>query len=70
MKRKYIQDPETHKLVPAEEYARKERSGVQIMSDISPYRSIIDGSVITSRSRHREHLKRHGCIEVGDQKQF
>lgn len=38
----------------------------QVMPDINPYVSQIDGSVITSRSRHREHLKAHGCVEVGN----
>lgn len=38
----------------------------QVMPDIQPYRSQIDGSLITSRSRHREHLKAHGCVEVGN----
>lgn len=38
-----------------------------VMADIKPYRSIIDGSEITSRSRHREHLRQHGCIEVGNE---
>lgn len=37
-----------------------------IMPDIKPYKSMIDGSEITSRSRHREHLKEHGCVEVGN----
>lgn len=39
----------------------------QIMPDIQPYQSMIDGREITSRSRHREHLKAHGCIEVGNE---
>ena len=39
----------------------------EVMPDIKPYRSMIDGSIITSRSKHREHLRRHGCIEIGDQ---
>lgn len=39
-----------------------------VMNDIKPYQSMIDGSEITSRSRHREHLQRHGCIEVGNEK--
>ena len=38
-----------------------------VMPDIDPYRSVIDGSLITSRSRHREHLRDHGCIEVGNE---
>lgn len=37
-----------------------------VIPDIQPYRSMIDGSEITSRSRHRAHLKAHGCIEVGN----
>lgn len=40
----------------------------QILLDIQPYKSMIDGSMITSRSKHREHLKQHGCIEVGNEK--
>ena len=37
-----------------------------VMGDIKPYKSMIDGSIIHSRSRHREHLKAHGCVEVGN----
>lgn len=38
-----------------------------VMPDIKPYKSMITGEVISSRSKHREHLKRHGCVEIGDQ---
>lgn len=38
----------------------------QVMPDIEPYRSMIDGKIINSRSRHREHLRDHGCEEVGN----
>lgn len=41
----------------------------QVMSDIDPYTSQIDGSTITSRSKHRAHLQAHGMIEVGNEKQ-
>jgi hypothetical protein len=37
-----------------------------IMPDIQPYKSMIDGSMITSRSHHRAHLKQHNCVEVGN----
>ena len=37
-----------------------------IMPDIAPYTSMIDGTMITSRSQHREHLKAHDCIEIGN----
>jgi hypothetical protein len=38
-----------------------------IISDKVEYRSTITGEPITSRSQHREHLKRHGCVEVGNE---
>lgn len=41
-------------------------SGPQVVRDIEPYRSMIDGSVIDGRKRHRDHLRAHGCIEVGN----
>jgi hypothetical protein len=43
-------------------------TGPMIMPDIQPYTSMIDGSTITSRSHHREHLRAHGCIEVGNER--
>ena len=42
------------------------RHDYHVMPDIKPYRSMIDGKEITSRSRHREHLRAHGCVEVGN----
>lgn len=39
-----------------------------ILPDIQPYRSMIDGSMITSRSQHKKHLKAHGCVEIGNEK--
>ena len=42
----------------------------QVMPDIAPYQSMIDGTMITSRSQHREHLKQHGCTEVGNETKY
>jgi hypothetical protein len=42
--------------------------GPFVMPDIQPYQSMIDGSMITSRSIHRDHLKQHNCFEVGNEK--
>lgn len=39
-----------------------------IMRDIDPYRSVIDDTVITSRSQERDYLKRHGVVQVGNEK--
>ena len=38
-----------------------------VMPDIAPYKSMITGEMITSRSQHREHLQQHGCVEVGNE---
>ncbi len=64
MRKRYI--AVGNRWVPIEEYQPPENSGPMIMPDIQPYKSMIDGSEITSRSRHREHLKSHGCVEVGN----
>ena len=40
---------------------------IQIVPDIGGYKSMADGSWISSRSQHREHLKRHNCIEIGNE---
>ena len=43
------------------------RRGPYVMSDLREYRSIITREPITSRSQHREHLRQHGCIDVGNE---
>lgn len=48
------------------DYVPEPRSSM-IMPDIKPYRSMADGSLITSRSKHREHLRAHGCVEIGNE---
>ena len=46
--------------------AMTKRQAPMVNPDIQPYQSQIDGSWITSRSKHRTHLKDHGCIEIGN----
>ena len=66
-RQRYIQDPKTLKLVPAEEYFReKESRSFTILDDIEPFVSPVDGSTISSRSALREHNKRHGVTNVRD----
>ncbi len=38
-----------------------------VRGDISPYKNMVDGKMITSRSEHRELLKRHNLFEVGNE---
>jgi len=51
-----------------EKGSKEHHDSFMVMPDISPYKSMIDGSMITSRSVHRDHLRQHGCIEVGNEK--
>jgi len=46
--------------------AMKSRVAPTVISDIEGHISMADGSWIDSRSKHRENLKRNGCIELGN----
>lgn len=71
MRQRYIQDPVTFKLIPAEEYySQQDVSAPMVMVDIKPYKSMVTGEMITSRSQHRSHLKQHGLIEVGNETKY
>lgn len=37
-----------------------------IRDDVKPYQSMITGEMIEGKKAHREHLKRHNCIEAAD----
>lgn len=39
-----------------------------IMRDIGEYTSVVDGSRITSRSSHRDHIRRHDLVELGNER--
>lgn len=67
-RKRYIQDPVSLELIPAEEYRGPSSSkSAYVVPDIAPYRSMVDGSMITSRSHHRAHLKQHGMVEIGNE---
>lgn len=42
-------------------------NGVMVLGDLEDYRSVITGETISGRRAHRDHLKQHGCIEVGNE---
>lgn len=62
MRKRYIEH--NGHWVPLE---RIDQIGPMIMPDISPYQSMITGEIISSRSKHREHLREHGCVEIGNE---
>ena len=39
----------------------------EVMPDIKPYKSMLNGKMVESRSTHRELLRAHRCIEVGNE---
>lgn len=66
---RWIQDPVTLELIPADEWmGPSESKTAYVVEDIKPYRSPLDGSIVSSRSQHRAHMKAHGVIEVGNEK--
>ncbi len=68
--KRYIQDPQTGKLIPRDEYQLESRkTSWQVLPDIQPYISQIDGHIVPSRNAHRAHLRINGCVEVGNESQ-
>ncbi|MDD4971846.1 MAG: hypothetical protein PHT07_20670 [Paludibacter sp.] len=65
----FIWDSSQGKMVSKDEYyANQQKSDSHmIIADIQPYQSQITGEMIMSRSKHREHLRKHGMIEVGNE---
>ena len=67
----FVWDREKFELVPKEEYYVRKHAGRErahmVMSDIGEYQSVIDKSVIGGRRQHRDHLRAHGCVEVGNE---
>lgn len=43
------------------------KPNLTVISDTEPYRSPIDGSIISSRSRHRDHMREHNVVEMGNE---
>lgn len=70
-RRSYVQikiDGE-YKLVPKDEAHRyRPNKSAMIMPDIDPFVSPIDKSVIGGRAARREHMRKHGVIDVGNEK--
>jgi hypothetical protein len=59
----YVYDRSLDRLVERGERPRLP-SGPQIMPDLPPHKSPVDGTVIEGRAQRREYLKRHGLREV------
>jgi hypothetical protein len=62
----FVYDKEKGELVPKDEYYSNTVSNAPfVMNDIQPYKNMVDGQMITSRSTHREFLKANRLVEIG-----
>jgi len=62
----WVYCPVRCKLIPKAEYYPQEKVSVQIMPDIQPFVSPVDGKVITSRTKLRAHNREHGVTNIRD----
>lgn len=62
----YVQDPVTLELIPKEKYYR-EPVASYVIPDIAGYKSMQTGEWIPGRRQHREHLREHRLIEIGNE---
>lgn len=54
----------------AKQEMHNKQAGYYIISEeknYKPYRSMQTGEVVEGRKKHREHLKAHGLVEVGNE---
>jgi len=59
---RYIQDPKTLELIPADKYEPQARR-VYIHGDYDTYLSPVTGKPVTGRAQRRDDMKRHGCVD-------
>lgn len=64
----FVYCKERGELVPKDEYYGSSTVNAPfVMNDIQPYKNMVDGQMITSRSTHREFLKANRLVEVGNE---
>ena len=63
---RYIQDPVTHKLVPADTYCRPQTVSHSIHGFHEPYVSPVDGSIISDARSLRNHNARNNVVHTAE----
>lgn len=51
----------------SEKCAMTHRQSAAVITDIEAYQSMVTGEMIEGRKAHREHLKRHNLVELGNE---
>lgn len=65
MKRRFVYNAETKEMEEVT-HGSIQDLGPMVMGDIEPFISPVDGSVISSRSTLREHMRQHGLAHAAD----
>ena len=63
---RYIQDPVTHKLVPADSYCRPQTVSHSIHGFHEPYVSPVDGSIISDARSLRNHNAKNNVVHSAE----
>jgi hypothetical protein len=64
----FVYCKEKGELIPREEYyGSSDVNAPMIQADIAGYKSMVTGEWIGSRSTHRQHLKEHRLVEIGNE---
>ena len=64
---RYIQDPKTHKLIPAAEYDKvRAEAGYVGPSSFDPFVSPIDGTTIRTRRQYDDHCRKHNVVPAAE----
>lgn len=67
----FVWCPVTKTMVSKDEYYENMSvNAPMVMGDIQPYKSMVTGEMINSRSVHRAHLKEHRLVEVGNETKY
>jgi hypothetical protein len=67
MRRRFIQQKDGSLIEVDANYSAPLRTSAAVMGDIGPYKSMITGEMINGRRQHRDHLRQHNCVEVGNE---
>jgi hypothetical protein len=69
----FIWDSARGEMVDKNEYYANQpetSGGVIILDDIAPYKSMITGEMISSRSKHNAHLRQHNMVETANEQKY
>ncbi|MCS7084462.1 MAG: hypothetical protein NZ534_00080 [Bacteroidia bacterium] len=66
VRRRYVWSEKERRLVEVSPFERAEQLAFEVMRDIEPYVSPVDGSYIDTRKKHNAHMKRYGLVRYDD----